>query len=1222
MKYRLMFFLLFSLFAQYTLAADPLWKTPSIDFFRQVPSSMRFVLPKSEKKVFLTVRAIPQTASSDIHASIDQDAMLIRALPKDSSDFRLVQFLEYGPDSALISDGQFTAYTTIQGPRGARARFYFEGTSADGKHFFREQDVSFSGLKQIIPFTQIIPKGLKDIHLRFDLFTKGEYRYFGTRILKESDEEETRTAPPRLLFYLPFDQNSVPAIALGDSTPIKDNNVKYGPGLLGKAAFFSKEEKSILEYSLKNNLLPEQGTISVWIKPNWIRSSNGDYLPDKKWRTMISMPFEEKTKHGSGAVWFWIYEGRLRADNNDFGRRYFVNPLQQSEDWIHAVFLWDKTQKVMYVNGERSSILSDDLNLAQPQKPLLYSRLPFDSFFVGNYLGRALDGWMDELKIFDAPLSDQEVQKLYREFQPLNFTADRNTFFNDDRNQVLSGKIYNTSPKRKTPSVSLKRADGRILAVSGPIPVPPNSEADWKMNFDQTVPGNLSLILKDHNREIASSQVRIFDSSLFPLKKKITPKESEKDSSRSLNLKLLETIIPARLVDGDRFTHSGSLHRYECDGKSCLETGSSKGERFAVRFPNLKAGKHYCFEIDFPDDKIRTVDMIAQSTNPKSVLPEYELQAGWFTGGEYPNTGKIRSQRYLYWSRNGDVSLIFMSARTMQGGAAVAQIKVYEVLDPLPECSVSSVPDSLGGGRKLGIYFEDPAILYDFGVDGTDPVQFPIMMSRLCDYMKYSGQDLLAYPTVWYNGPIGKKYNPRKHIPNFLDALLAVFDREDLDFMSTINQNNVAFYDFPKITWKGIQTGQYNDSIFTIHSTGTPHPGGWHNTPPIFNPLHPLVRKMILDEIDGILAVGRNHPSFRGIILHLPKHSLCSLGDLRAGYNDYLIDSFMKETGTVIPVDRKNPLRGKLYYEWLMKNAKEKWIDWRCRKMGELYREIAVKVRNAREDLQLGINCFTPQHSEPRLIEENVNDFWEEINRHSGIDPKYFAQEPNLFIQQTLFPASYRTRHGRFPADRLELLRDSEEKPGMYGSLKDHSNAWINLFDLYWEDPIGNPKRTPKEKGLPADWLCERSWRVSTLNPAGEYAMKPYILPLRFQDMIGITRGGFLIGTCGLEKELIPFAAAWRGLPARPFHTASESTDLIKIRYGQFDGKTWFYAVNTGSEPIKIRIPAVPSPVRDLGENRTLSLKENTLEFELAPWTLKSFSVESPFTPHPIISHL
>lgn len=308
-----------------------------------------------------------------------------------------------------------------------------------------------------------------------------------------------------------------------------------------------------------------------------------------------------------------------------------------------------------------------------------------------------------------------------------------------------------------------------------------------------------------------------------------------------LKLRLLEKIDLAT-VDRRRFVNVGDLSIGELGGRTYIQTGETAGERFAVHLELPEEHGLYCLEWDFPDDRKRTVDIVAHSALGAS--GEYELQTGYLIGDEYPSSGTMLTQRCLYWNRAKDVALVFMSARP--GGAAAAEVRVYQVEGGLPAAEIHT-PTPVGGWtRPLGIYSEDPAINYDYGYDSGQMPEFETMLDRLSATMKYTGQNLLAYPVVWYNGMIGPTYMPRVHPPKFMDAILTQFDEEGLEFMATINQNNVPDPS-ARVTRQALDEGTLYDSEFTMHRTGTPHPGGWHGSPPNFNPMHPAAQKLTLE---------------------------------------------------------------------------------------------------------------------------------------------------------------------------------------------------------------------------------------------------------------------------------------------------------------------------------------------------------------------------------------
>ncbi|MDO4574280.1 MAG: LamG-like jellyroll fold domain-containing protein [Planctomycetia bacterium] len=1182
------------------------FRLPAWDTLELVRSDKEIrVVTKETKKTVLTFFALNRDKTPDLGAKIDQDGLEIDATKMKSSDMGNLTVHIPLPDFKKMLDHEYCMYIVTQGPKGSTGRYFYEGRSAADTHYYKALYVNFNGGKQTIPFNQVLDEGLRNLFLRYDYSQPGVYRFFDIRLeLDEVSAIDMVPGKPELTFYVPFDGTAEAKIASGEKTPKKAEKLVYQDGILGQAAQFSRSLNNRLEYSLDKNLNPERGAISAWVKLDWEQKADGTKLAGGEWRTILSMPWQQETRIGSGAIWLWFYEGKFRGDTSDIADKYLTTAFPHDTSWHHVVFCWNDFGKVCYIDGKKVGRLSDSLNLAQPRnRTQRYCRLPFDSFFVGNLNWNALEGWIDELKIYSEPLLASDVEALYREFRTLKLISGDRYYFNDAP-LTISGYVENMSDNVEKVSLHLTDAKGNNIQEEIELSCG-KGRTPFTFSRDELPAGTYQITLSSNGMKIADDNIWVWDG------KTTTDVASQPISgnrwNRELKRKLVEKIDPTTLGK-DRLVSVGTLKVSEQNGKKYLETEAVAGHRFAVllKFPE-PGQKQYCIEYDFPDNACRTVDVVAQSA--KGGNSEYELQVGYLTGDEYPNTGKMITQSYLYWPRNEDVALIFMCARNTQAGAAVGEIRVYEVEGPLPEASVHPARPVNGWTRNVGIYFEDPAIGYDFGLvkDGFEAQNFETMLNRICDYMKFSGQNTLQYPLVWYNGAIGDRYMPRTHAKRYFEGFLKKFDREGLEFMGTINQNNIDF-EVPPVTRKDIKEGNLYNSVFTIHSTGTPHPGGWHGTPPNFNPLHPDVQAMTLRYFDEIIAIGKEHPSFKGIVLHLPKHALHSFGDIHAGYNDYMIEGFEKDTGIQVDVDKTDPKRGKRYYEWLMANAKEPWVEWRCRKLAEWYKVLAKKLSDARPDLKLVVNAFIPiiyEHKADEYV--NEKDYWDEVNRYAGIDAKYFKEVPNMVIEQTVFPADYRWMLDRYPKERREHLRFAEERIGMYASLLRGDTAWIHHHDRYWESAIGREKEiNDKPNVLLADWIQEHPWRVTTLNPAGFYAMKHYVMPLKYKDVQSITKGGFLIGSYGMEEYLVPFIAAFRALPAVAFSDRPESTDDVKVRQYTNGRNTWFYCVNCSDKPQTVTVKCPTKQVIDLGRWVRVNLKGD-FRVTLQPYQLRSF---------------
>ncbi|UKI30796.1 MAG: hypothetical protein L6W00_23380 [Lentisphaeria bacterium] len=146
----------------------------------------------------------------------------------------------------------------------------------------------------------------------------------------------------------------------------------------------------------------------------------------------------------------------------------------------------------------------------------------------------------------------------------------------------------------------------------------------------------------------------------------------------------------------------------------------------------------------------------------------------------------------------------------------------------------------------MALYYEDPALYASFPYlqNKADSMpEFEEFLARLSSYMKFSGQNMLIYPFVWYQGELGEYYKPRPHALNFYDGLMTFFDRENLSFIGAFNPHNTDCVDAVHLTAAAQEDGRLHDTPVMIYDTGKPNPGRWHGSPPNFNILHPALQK-------------------------------------------------------------------------------------------------------------------------------------------------------------------------------------------------------------------------------------------------------------------------------------------------------------------------------------------------------------------------------------------
>ena len=143
------------------------------------------------------------------------------------------------------------------------------------------------------------------------------------------------------------------------------------------------------------------------------------------WRSMVGFPESGKIT-GNGQFWLWWWGRNLRFDAADDVRH--ANWVQPSIDgeWRHVVASWDDERFRVWLDGECAldSARYNPSTTSGPMAAVLrrstfdyftYDRVPADVFYVGCIKdGKQMDGLIDELKIWNAPMQEEEVKALCR----------------------------------------------------------------------------------------------------------------------------------------------------------------------------------------------------------------------------------------------------------------------------------------------------------------------------------------------------------------------------------------------------------------------------------------------------------------------------------------------------------------------------------------------------------------------------------------------------------------------------------------------------------------------------------------------------------------------------------------------------------------------------------------------------------------------------------------
>ncbi|MBN2641072.1 MAG: LamG domain-containing protein [Victivallales bacterium] len=1014
---------------------------------------------------------------------------------------------------------------------------------------------------------------------------------------------------PQRLFYASFD-DTAEATDYSNSIikPVKSKEIYFSKGIRGQALDTKKVQ--CLAYDWPKKLSPERGTVMFWYCPEWKDSSAR--LPIR-YLFSTDMPLDMRVPYLSIFAWSSCVRGDIMSEKRKIEKG--GNRLENGQ-WSHIALTWDGTDTILYIDGlccdlsNSFSALNLMLRPGTKLKPVSTEKLRNLSKIYIGYDPRekytSAEGLIDELEIWSAPLSEQEIRQKAAELSPLYASRSINRYILADTiGEKPMFELINSGDETLTYKWKCIDSSGKKLAES-------TKEEKLKGGEKQILTPSLAAASHGRGQLIVTSA-----NGKVLLKREImvmTKKNPYSSSKHNLQLEPLFTIQPHKIQnDKERFASIGKCRTGELGEVKYLETGSRRCDRFAVRMTFLENNQLYLVEIDYPDDCKRTADIVFQESSNSH--PNFELQVGYLTGDDGMITNRINTSSRIYFPSARDVTMIVMGAREASP-AAVSEIRVSRISGGLSEAKIVPAAPVNGTQRTVGINFEDPSIATQFGMDPFSANGAIELADRLSAYMKYSGQDSLFYPVVFYGAPVDDMYLGRAHGVGWLGALSRRFQESRLGFYATFNM-----YALPRVDVHPdkVVPGEYNDSVFSILSSGLPSTSGLHHHPPLFNIMHPDVEKYVKSCIDSVLEEIGTSPALKGFVFNMSPRSFLSFGSLEAGYNDYTIAAFKHDTGIEIPVDPNDPMRGKLYAKWLLANEKDRWISWRGKILAEFYKKTAQYIRKKRKDTVLVINPRFQYYRDVQKAAFMDLNYTTTKLRAAGFAPELYTENSGIVFMMTAFPSDYRHREDKGDGKRQkqQMLQVSESKE-YYSLMNLAALPGLHLHDRYWESQVGCSPEKPRTRNfkskdypnkLKTSWLDETIWRVSTLNLSGRNFLKAYVLPLRYGDIMNFSKGGFLIGTYGSEPYLTEFSRALRALPAKKFHDLKLDSPTVRLRELKLNNTYWYYLVNTSNDSAIVSVE-FSGKVHELSSGQELNAGGQLIK--LAPWQLRSFSSSSP----------
>ncbi|MCX7598342.1 MAG: family 10 glycosylhydrolase [Armatimonadetes bacterium] len=1004
---------------------------------------------------------------------------------------------------------------------------------------------------------------------------------------------------PRLLFHATFDDTATADFAAGSPQPLEAQNVQFADGLVGRA--LSAQDGLALSYSAAGNLNKSQGAVTMWIAPTEEGlDANCAYFADEydTWQNPQTV---------KNALWVWLWRA---GDKMPFLRFDVRPPLLQADakewqpgEWHHIAACWTNGEELsLYIDGVLAQTLTGSAASFPVEEP--------EKFFIGCWQGgfpaRAL---IDDVRIYDAPLSAEQVLAQARErVLPVHLDLGR-TLFERGVAGTLPLRFYNSAPQELTFRLQA-RVDGptgqQVATFDGlHVVAPPRGWGEVSVSL----PAEALAAEGVYNVTCAVGDTAKKERAYFLV---VPPLPDEKPSDGDLRpqprLRLVDEIDCTADLGPDRFASTDKTTVVDSPIGAYREAGPDRYDRMAWKFRVEHPGRWHVIVVAYPDDKPRSCDIISNS--PKYYQDVYDVATGYLCGVENRLSGRMIQFPIWFTPREQENAIEFM---TLEKGrpAAVAKINVYEVEGSLPAASVRVPPD---GGRLIGNYWEDPTICLEHGGLDFSPPEVYKSFYRLADYLRFSGQNFICYPIAWY---IGTMYpSPRenfrmgagffRHCVDWVEYALTICERRGLKFLPEMYfAGTMTLED----QWKqqpeeDIWAGEETPKLVMWDGTQS---RGFYFQPPYYNPIHPIVRQALIEYVEEAVDRYAKYPALEGISLLVGQGNCVFFGSLQSGYDDYTVGLFEKETGIRVPADATGPARFSQRFRWLMANAREEWIRWRCEKIRDLHKELADRIRRRRPDLKLYLTFY---HVDGHNWNPMYNlDTWvpsgrttEQIYREGGFDLSLYRDLPGIVLRRVMYPIDYRfftTYYGAGgPNSHESLARDIELLSEGIGPFKNSALPAAAFHCRYFESSIG------ADSPIPGFWWKCHPWRVSQPTAAGRNFLEFYAHAVAELDACSLAYGGYTVTSLGHEDELREFAQYYRALPAQRFRDVPGMSDPVCARELTAYGRRYLYLVNLMPYEVKAYVAfGGPATIEDLatGERKELPMVRDRVLPAAAP---------------------
>jgi hypothetical protein len=334
-----------------------------------------------------------------------------------------------------------------------------------------------------------------------------------------------------------------------------------------------------------------------------------------------------------------------------------------------------------------------------------------------------------------------------------------------------------------------------------------------------------------------------------------------------------------------------------------------------------------------------------------------------------------------------------------------------------------------------------------------------------------------------------------------------------------------------------------------------------------------------------------------------PQADSLSFNRLESGYGDFTVNLFQKETGIKLPKDMNDTDDNGRFmkrYEFLTSpEMKDKWIDWRCKKIDDcIVSPLREELNSYSPDLKLQIAVAPSPGLGPKILGKTLT--LSEALKQSGVDIKLYEKLNNTELIRHGISSQNVTKC--YPIDNL-----SDSWP-----LNTKQDTGVSaITSSYWEMFSHGKILDPVRKKWPEVGANQLPTRIIIDAGAGVLAHATYAIMKKDISCLYLGGMGFL-PTLGHEKPARRFFSAFRALPKTHFDDISGLEDPIRGRQKVVDGSNYFYLVNAEPYPVGVTLKLNSDGlIKSLSTGKNVKTSSKTLNIIVKPYMLLSFKTDS-----------